>query len=90
MQTSSDFTTPLAAACDGARATRASAGIGLGAIEHQPRPVIRGESRTEATAHIDWFACTWIPANKNFITLVESVLDLPQTEWRRLNGGWQG
>ncbi len=56
----------------------------------EPRLVTRGESLTDTIAHIDWLACTWLPSGRNFATLVESVLSLPQKDWKQLQGGWQG
>lgn len=63
MQESSTLPTAPAAACDGASSARASAGHGTTAINHQPRPVTRGESPPKVTAHLDWFACTFLPGN---------------------------
>ena len=87
-KTSSTSPRPPAAACDGARAARASAGGGLGAID-QPRPVIRGESHTHPTAHIDWFACTFLPGSAG-LSIIETVFLLPRSDWKERPGGWQG
>lgn len=81
---------PPAAACDGARAARASAGGGLGAIDSQPRPVIRGESHTDATAHIDWFACTFLAPSTRIAGIIQSVFLIPASDWKQCIGGWQG
>lgn len=90
MHTSSTFPMPLAAACDGASAARASAGGGTVAIDSQPRPVTRGESHTNLTAHIDWFACTFLPGSAGLASIVESVFVIPRAEWEERVGGWQG
>ena len=80
----------VAAGCRHALSVPAAGGS-AGEPGDVPRLVTRGESCTKnTTAHIDWFACTWLPGNDNYINLVEALLNLPQTEWRRLNGGWQG
>lgn len=81
---------PPSAACDGARDPRATAGSGPAAMDSEPRPVTRGESPTEPTAHIDWFACTFLPGSENFIDIVESVFLLPRSEWKGRSVGWQG
>jgi phage replication initiation protein len=76
----------LAAACDVAQATR-TRGVEA-AIESQPRPVTRGESHP--TAHIDWFACTFLSGVVRTATIIESVFLIPKSEWKPRGGGWQG
>jgi phage replication initiation protein len=90
MSTSTQFEGPPVAACNTARAPRASAGSDKAASESQPRPVTRGESNTEPTAHIDWFAFTFLPGTESFVDLIESVFQLPRTEWKGRDAGWQG
>ena len=87
MSTSTPSKPPVAAS-DVAPATRKRGG-GL-AAENQPRPVTRGESVTETTAHIDWFACTFLPGSAPIPAIVESVFLIPQSEWKGRAGGWQG
>lgn len=77
---------PPGAACDVAPATRTRGGAGE--CEGQPRPVTRGESH--ATAHIDWFACTFLSGVGRIATIVEDVFLIPKTEWKNRAGGWQG
>lgn len=89
MQTSTTSSMLPAAACDSAREPRASAGSGVVATGSQPRPVTRGESHTEPTAHIDWFACTFLPGGAG-LAIIESVFLLPRSEWEARAGGWQG
>jgi phage replication initiation protein len=79
---------PPAAACDHAGAERASAGGDTTPAESQPRPVTRGES-SPSLAHIDWFACTFVPAGQG-LAVVESVFLIPRSEWKERAGGWQG
>lgn len=78
---------PLAAACNVASATCTSGGAEEG--ESQPRPVTRGESHT-TTAHIDWFACTFLSGSVRMASIIENVFLIPRTEWRDRAGGWQG
>lgn len=89
METSPTPLMPRAAACDSACSARAS--VGGGAAEHgdQPRPVTRGESHTHPTAHIDWFACTFLPGRAG-LAIVESVFLIPRSDWKERSGGWQG
>ena len=88
-KTSSTSPRPPAVACDGARAAGARAGGGLGAID-QPRPVTRGESHTDTTAHIDWFACTFLPGSAGLASIIKSVFLISRAEWTERAGGWQG
>jgi phage replication initiation protein len=76
-----------AAACDVAAATRTRGGAYEGGSE--PRPVTRGESY-DTTAHIDWFACTFVAGNARIATIIEDVFLIPQSDWKERNGGWQG
>jgi phage replication initiation protein len=78
---------PPAAACDVAQATRIRGGEGT--VESLPRPVTRGESHTDPTAHIDWFACTFLPGSAG-LAIIESVFLLPRSDWEERAGGWQG
>ena len=90
METSPTPLKPPAAACDSACSARAS--VGCGASEHgdQPRPVTRGESHAEPTAHIDWFACTFLPGSGGLGSVIESVFLIPRASWEERPGGWQG
>lgn len=88
MQGDSCSPMPRAAACDGASAVRASAGGGSLEID-PPRPVTRGESTPQVTAHIDWFACTFLPGSAG-LSIIESVFLIPRSEWEERTGGWQG
>jgi len=90
METKAPSSEPRAADCTGASEQRAPAGGGSGEVEAAPRPVTRGESLTDATAHIDWFACTFLPGSGGIGSVIESVFVLPQTDWKRSAGGWQG
>lgn len=90
MSTSSSSPMPPAAACDSARAAPASAGHGTTASDDQPRPVIRGESHTDPTAHIDWFSCTFLSASTRIEGIIESVFLIPECDWKQCAGGWQG
>ena len=90
MEIKAPSTEPLAAACTGASAAGAPAGGGSGEVEAAPRPVTRGESHTDSTAHIDWFACTFLPGSGGVGSIIESVFMLPQSDWKRSAGGWQG
>lgn len=87
MSISSTSCGPLGAACDVAQATRLGAGGPV--VEQEPRPVTRGESHTHTTAHIDWFACTFLPGSAG-LGIVESVFLLPRADWVKRPGGWQG
>ena len=78
---------PSAAACDVAAATRTRGSTCEG--ESQPRPVIRGESH-DTTAHIDWFACTFLSGKSRIAAIIENVFLIPQSEWKERGGGWQG
>lgn len=90
MSTNQTSPLPQAAACVGARVEREDAGGGA-AIGCEPRPVTRGESpsRDQSTAHIDWFACTFLPGSAG-LAIVESVFLLPRSDWEERPGGWQG
>lgn len=56
----------------------------------EPRRVTRGESSEQTTAHIDWFACTFVPGSSRLASIIESVFLVPQSEWEQRQGGWQG
>jgi phage replication initiation protein len=75
-----------AAACDVAAATRTRGSACES--ECEPRPVTRGESHP--TAHIDWFACTFLTGSARIAAIIENVFLIPKTEWRDRAGGWQG
>ncbi len=60
------------------------------AVEDVPRRVTRGESTANVTAHIDWFACTFLRDSLNLASLIESVFLVPQEDWKRHRNGWQG
>jgi phage replication initiation protein len=68
----------------------AEAGSGADAPGDEPRRVTRGESYVEAIAHIDWFACTFLPGNAGVASIIESVFLVPRSEWEQRAGGWQG
>ncbi len=56
-----------------------------------PRRVTRGKSDNEnTTAHIDWFACTFLPGSTGAANIIESVLLIPRSDWKQREGGWQG
>ncbi len=55
-----------------------------------PRPVTRGESTETTIAHIDWFACTFLPERDSIVSIIESVFLVPYSEWEQRAGGWQG
>lgn len=55
-----------------------------------PRRVTRGETPDNAVAHLDWFACTFHPANGEFFDVLASVFLVPRAEWKQRDGGWQG
>jgi len=91
MQTHHISDTAVAAAGVFARDARESACGGNVTSGDLPRRVTRGESCTEnTTAHIDWFACTFLPGGTNVATIIESVFLLPRADWKQREGGWQG
>lgn len=90
MQPSTIPPLPPAAASASACGARAGAGCGESAHEGKPRPVTRGESHTDNAAHIDWFACTFVPGAGGIRQVIESVFLLPKDDWLRRAGGWQG
>lgn len=86
MQTDTDTPAPTAAASHAA----SYAGAGSGAADAQPRPVTRGESPPDPLAHIDWFACSFLPGGTGVRSIIESVFLIPKAEWAERPGGWQG
>lgn len=65
-------------------------GSGAHVPDDKPRQVTRGESYTETTAHIDWFACTFLPGGERLTSIIESVFLIPQSDWKQGKSGWQG
>lgn len=59
------------------------------AVEGSSRGVTRDERSANATAHIDWFACSFQPGS-GFRDVIASIFNVPRMLWKMRKGGWQG
>lgn len=72
-----------------AGAPSARVGGGRGSSSGEPRPVTRGESTLQPTAHIDWLGCTFLPGAEG-LSILEAVFSIAPSSWEKRPAGWQG